>query len=259
MRAVLSDNPMWEAFGNRALVAPSTAAPTSANASRRSRASATARVDDWHREWVATADRVAAIGDDSAAAGHRVSAREAYFRACTYYRAVILPALRCADRSAAGRQRSRAETAVLRGGGRAERPADRGGRDPLRADDAAGILRHGRRLRHPPADHRPHQRLRLHHPGDVLRPRAGGHPPRLQHPPLRRSRPGPQPRYGRHPHPPRLGERGAPVIDYALDAAGHRPGRDRPGGLELRRLPGAAGGRLRAPHRRPDRRSRSVG
>lgn len=45
----------------------------------------------WHREWLATADRVAAIGDACAAAGHRVSAREAYLRASNYYRTSYVP------------------------------------------------------------------------------------------------------------------------------------------------------------------------
>ncbi|MFO1205529.1 MAG: alpha/beta fold hydrolase [Burkholderiales bacterium] len=40
----------------------------------------------WHREWTATAERVAVIGDTCAAAGHAVSAREAYLRASNYYR-----------------------------------------------------------------------------------------------------------------------------------------------------------------------------
>ena len=40
----------------------------------------------WHREWRATADRVAAIADACAAAGHAVNAREAYLRASNYYR-----------------------------------------------------------------------------------------------------------------------------------------------------------------------------
>ena len=44
----------------------------------------------WHREWTATADRVAAIGDACAAAGHKVSAREAYLRASNYYRTSYL-------------------------------------------------------------------------------------------------------------------------------------------------------------------------
>jgi pimeloyl-ACP methyl ester carboxylesterase len=40
----------------------------------------------WHNAWRATAERVRAIGDRSAAAGHRVSAREALLRASNYYR-----------------------------------------------------------------------------------------------------------------------------------------------------------------------------
>lgn len=42
--------------------------------------------DAWYRQWTATADRVAAIGDACVAAGHPVSAREAYLRASNYYR-----------------------------------------------------------------------------------------------------------------------------------------------------------------------------
>ncbi|RKT46230.1 alpha/beta hydrolase family protein [Thiocapsa rosea] len=45
----------------------------------------------WHREWLATADRVAVIGDACAAAGHRLSAREAYLRASNYYRTSYIP------------------------------------------------------------------------------------------------------------------------------------------------------------------------
>jgi pimeloyl-ACP methyl ester carboxylesterase len=44
----------------------------------------------WHREWTATADRVAAIGDACDAAGHHTSAREAYLRASNYYRTSYL-------------------------------------------------------------------------------------------------------------------------------------------------------------------------
>ncbi|MGY1670794.1 alpha/beta hydrolase family protein [Geodermatophilus sp. SYSU D00710] len=39
----------------------------------------------WCTEWIATADRVAAIADGCAAAGHPVSARSAYLRASAYY------------------------------------------------------------------------------------------------------------------------------------------------------------------------------
>lgn len=44
----------------------------------------------WHREWTATADRVASIGDACSARGHDVSAREAYLRASNYYRTSYL-------------------------------------------------------------------------------------------------------------------------------------------------------------------------
>src|SRR5215211_7433653 len=78
MRPLLSDNPMWEAFGNRALVL------------------AIDRGADFG-ECVTTVERVgagsvgAAIGDESSAGGHRASAREAYYRACNYYRSSYFP------------------------------------------------------------------------------------------------------------------------------------------------------------------------
>jgi pimeloyl-ACP methyl ester carboxylesterase len=89
--ALLSDNPMWEAFGERALPYA-----TSGGADFGECISTVQRVgagngDDWYREWLATADRVAAIGDGSAAAGHAVSAREAYLRAATYYHVAYFP------------------------------------------------------------------------------------------------------------------------------------------------------------------------
>ncbi len=40
----------------------------------------------WHREWKATAERVEALGRQSLAAGHPLSAREALLRASNYYR-----------------------------------------------------------------------------------------------------------------------------------------------------------------------------
>jgi pimeloyl-ACP methyl ester carboxylesterase len=43
--------------------------------------------DGWYQEWTATADRVFDLAEKSAAAGHRVSTREAYLRVCNYYRA----------------------------------------------------------------------------------------------------------------------------------------------------------------------------
>src|SRR5258705_11042496 len=40
----------------------------------------------WLKSWSATADRVANIAESSLRQGHRVSAREAFFRASNYYR-----------------------------------------------------------------------------------------------------------------------------------------------------------------------------
>ncbi|CNE21607.1 alpha/beta superfamily hydrolase [Mycobacterium tuberculosis] len=51
----------------------------------------------WAREWEATADRVAGIGDDSLQRGHRVSGRSALLRAATYYAACVLVADGCED------------------------------------------------------------------------------------------------------------------------------------------------------------------
>ena len=203
-------------------------------------------------------DRIAAIGDDSAAAGHRASAREAYYRACNYYRSSYFP-LYGAPTDPRLVEAFDKETAIfLKGAALSDIPIE-AVEIPFEdrtlpayfvtVDDSGDAA----------ADHRPHQRLRLHHPGDVLRPRAGGHPPRLQHPPLRWSRPGPQSDQGRHPHPPGLGERRAPGHRLRPHPAGDRPGQDRPGRLEFRRLPGAPRGVVRASHRRPGRRSRPVG
>lgn len=42
--------------------------------------------ESWYREWLETADRLKGIGDQAMAAGHVVSAKEAYLRASNYYR-----------------------------------------------------------------------------------------------------------------------------------------------------------------------------
>ncbi|HUU75371.1 MAG TPA: alpha/beta fold hydrolase [Methanoregulaceae archaeon] len=43
-------------------------------------------LESWYSEWKKTADHFRAAGDESLAAEHRVTAREAYYRAATYYR-----------------------------------------------------------------------------------------------------------------------------------------------------------------------------
>lgn len=91
LRPLLSDNPMWEAFGNRALVLAIDRGADFGECVTSVQRVGAGGVDDWYREWVATADRIAAIGEESAAAGHRASAREAYYRACNYYRSAYFP------------------------------------------------------------------------------------------------------------------------------------------------------------------------
>jgi hypothetical protein len=51
----------------------------------------------WVREWEATGDRIAAIGDDCLARGHRVSARDTLLRAASYYAACLQAVDGCAD------------------------------------------------------------------------------------------------------------------------------------------------------------------
>jgi pimeloyl-ACP methyl ester carboxylesterase len=47
--------------------------------------------DGWYLQWTATAERVAGYADESARAGHTISASDAYLRASSYYRAAYLP------------------------------------------------------------------------------------------------------------------------------------------------------------------------
>ncbi len=90
--ALLSNNPLWEQFATRTLFLT-----TYGGADFGECLTAMARVGDdgdataWHREWTATADRLAEAAAVSEAAGHDVSAREAYLRAAVYYRTSYLP------------------------------------------------------------------------------------------------------------------------------------------------------------------------
>src|ERR687894_2233605 len=47
--------------------------------------------DGWYLQWTATAERVAGYADESARAGHIVSASDAYLRASSYYRTAYVP------------------------------------------------------------------------------------------------------------------------------------------------------------------------
>jgi hypothetical protein len=74
---ILSSNPMWELFGLRA---PPHALYGGANlgecVTTVDHVGTDGTTDDWYREWMATADRVAGIAGESGRRGHAVSARE---------------------------------------------------------------------------------------------------------------------------------------------------------------------------------------
>ena len=88
----LSANPMWEAFGTRALLQSlHRAADVGECATTVGRVGEGGSIDDWHREWAATAGRVEGIARASARGGHRASARDAFLRASTYHRTSYWP------------------------------------------------------------------------------------------------------------------------------------------------------------------------
>ncbi len=89
---ILSNNPMWESFGLRALTcAIYGGADLGECYATMSRIGDTGSREDWYREWTHTAERLFGIARHSEDAGHTVSAREAYFRASTYYRVSYFP------------------------------------------------------------------------------------------------------------------------------------------------------------------------
>jgi hypothetical protein len=70
---VLSSNPLCDGFGQRGLFhAYYGGADFGEVTTTAGRIGDSTSAEDWYREWVATADRVAGIGDESAAAGHRL-------------------------------------------------------------------------------------------------------------------------------------------------------------------------------------------
>jgi hypothetical protein len=88
---LLSDDPLWETFGLRALWRVASGGADFGECLTTVQRVGSGDRDGWYREWTATAERLAATGDDCAAGGHRVSAREAYLRAVTYFHISYLP------------------------------------------------------------------------------------------------------------------------------------------------------------------------
>lgn len=89
--SILSNNPMWEAFALRALPYSLYGGADIGECVTTLSRIGNGTVDDWHREWAATADRLAAAARHSEDFGHGVSARETYLRASTYYRVSYFP------------------------------------------------------------------------------------------------------------------------------------------------------------------------
>ncbi len=89
--SILSNNPMWESFGLRALPYAFYGGADIGECVTTVDRVGDGTADDWFREWLATANRIAGIAEESENRGHSVSAREAYFRAATYYRVYYLP------------------------------------------------------------------------------------------------------------------------------------------------------------------------
>lgn len=89
---LLSANPMWEAFGQRALLTAGAGGADFGECLAAVRAvGEDGDADAWCRAWTDAGDRVAAGAEESARKGHRTSAHEAFMRASTYHRTAYFP------------------------------------------------------------------------------------------------------------------------------------------------------------------------
>ncbi len=88
---VLNDNPLWEAFGLRALARTAYGGADIGECFSTMERIGNGTRENWYREWIRTAERVYASAWICESAGHGVSAREAYFRACTYFHLSYFP------------------------------------------------------------------------------------------------------------------------------------------------------------------------
>lgn len=87
----LFDDPLFETFAERALMTMTRGGAEYGEVAAIAAQIAPGDVDGWHRAWSGYAEQVYAWGEQSRAAGHRVSAREAYLRASTYFRVSFTP------------------------------------------------------------------------------------------------------------------------------------------------------------------------
>lgn len=89
--SILSENALWESFGLRALGYAGYGGSDLGECFTTVRRIGNGTPEDWYREWMKTADRVFGIAESCEANGHVVSAREAFFRASTYYHVAYFP------------------------------------------------------------------------------------------------------------------------------------------------------------------------
>ena len=169
-------------------------------------------------------------GSDAAsfAKGHRISARDSFLRASSAYRSseFFLHGNPTDPRIARAYKLSVDRYKRLRG---AVRPADLAGRDPVRADDLAGLFPPGGRFEPPASDHRHAHRLRRLGGGDARLRRASGGGARLQCPGVRRPRPvRPAAPRGPRVFRPDWEKVVTPVVDFTLAAARRRSAQARP-------------------------------
>ena len=92
--------------------------------------------DSWYDQWSATAEKTQQAAETLKAAGHAMSAREAYLRACEYYRSAYF--FRRSDLE--DPKLLAASKGVLQGCGHALRAPLRGRGDTVRWDYPLGLL-----------------------------------------------------------------------------------------------------------------------
>ncbi len=83
---LLSENPLWDEFATRLLYSASYGGADFGEVLTTMDRIGDGDADAWHREWTATARRVAGWAAESAERGHHVSARDAALRAAAYHR-----------------------------------------------------------------------------------------------------------------------------------------------------------------------------
>jgi hypothetical protein len=86
-----SNNPAWQVFGARALARVIYGGADIAECFSTFERISNGTAENWYREWTNTAERVFAIVRTCEQGGHLISAREAYFRASTYYHVSYFP------------------------------------------------------------------------------------------------------------------------------------------------------------------------